>query len=325
MRRREIIVSLAAGMLSRTAFAQGAPANVARIGFLQNSTASDLSRRDAFVAGMRERGLEEDRDFLLVMRFADGQLDRLPTLAAELAQENVAVIVAAGGAAVHAVQLATRKIPIVVPIIGDPVAGGYISSLAHPGGSVTGLSMNNSDISAKRLQLLRELSPGIARVVALGEPSMALETGWNELRSAAQSLRIELRYIEITTDDFEPAFALARSERAEAMIVLPTAFFNLKNRRVRLADLALEYRFPTIYEEKSYIHDGGLMSYGPDFLEMYRQSAGYVAKILQGAKPADLPFEQPNKYVLAINLKTAKTLGISIPQTLLVRADEVLD
>ena len=325
MRRRDIILSLAATMLSRAAFAQNAPAKVARIGFLQNSTASDLGRRDAFAAGMLERGFEEGRDFLLVMRFADGHLDRLPALAAELVQERVGVIVAAGGAAVRAAQQATKEIPIVVPIIGDPVAGGYVSSLAHPGGNVTALSMNNSDISAKRLQLLRELSPGIARVVALGEPSMALESGWNEVRSAAQSLGVELRYVEISTDDFEPAFAFARSERAEAMIVLPTAFFNLKSRRVRFADLSLKYGFPTIYEEKSYVQDGGLMSYGPDFLEMYRQSAAHVAKILKGAKPADLPFEQPNKYVLAINLRTAKALGISIPQTLLVRADEVLD
>jgi putative ABC transport system substrate-binding protein len=325
MRRREFVMLLGAAALSQPAFSQESRPGLARIGFIGNGPASEHRLRDAFVAGLRENGFDEGRDCTIVNRFAEGEPDRLPALAQDLVREKVDVIVLAGPAAIRATESATSTVPIVVAITGDPIAGGFVPSLAHPGGNLTGLSMNNTEISGKRLELLQETTPSMTRVAALVDASLMVANGLSEVESAARSLGLALQVLRVTMDDLDRAFAAAQRERAQAMLVLPTPRFNFQSRRARLADLALRHGLPSMYEEAAYVRDGGLMSYGPNFEDMYRRAAAYVAKILKGAKPGDLPIEQPAKFELAVNLRTAKALGLTIPQSILARADELIE
>jgi putative ABC transport system substrate-binding protein len=323
IRRREFVMLLGAAALARPAFSQESRPGIARIGFIGNGPASEHRLRDAFGAGLRENGLVEGRDCTVVTKFAEGESDRLPALVQDLIREKVDVIVLAGPSAIRAAQGVTSTVPIVVAITGDPVADGFVPSLAHPGGNLTGLSMNNTEISGKRLELLRETAPSMTRVAVLADASLVM--GLSEVEAAAHSLGIALQVLRVTMDDLDRAFAAAEREGAQAMLVLPTPRFNFQSRRARLADLALRHGLPSMYEEAAYVRDGGLMSYGPSFEDMYRRAAVYVAKILKGVKPGDLPIEQPAKFELVLNLKTAKALGITVPQSLLARADEAIE
>jgi putative ABC transport system substrate-binding protein len=325
MRRRELVMLLGAAALAQPAFSQDNRPGLARIGFIGNGPASEHRLRDAFVAGLRDHGFVEGQDCTVLNRFAEGELDRLLALAEDLVRENVDVIVLAGPAAIRAAQSATSTVPIVVAITGDPVVAGFVRSLAHPGGNLTGLSMNNTEISGKHLELLQETTPSITRVAALVDASLMIANGLSEVELAAQSLGLALQVLRVTMDDLDRAFAAAERERAQAMLVLPTPRFNFQSRRARLADLALRHGLPSMYEEAAYVRDGGLMSYGPSFEDMYRRAAVYVAKILKGVKPGDLPIEQPAKFELAVNLRTAKALGLAIPQSILARADELIE
>ncbi len=324
MRRREFVMLLGAAALAQPAVAQESRPGLARIGFISNGPVSEYRLRDAFVAGLRENGFVEGQDCTIVNRFAEGELDRLPALAQDLVRERVDVIVVAGPAAIRAAESATGTLPIVVAVTGDPVAYGFVPSLAHPGGNLTGLSMNNTEISGKRLELLKETTPSMTRVAVLVDASLVM-AGLSEVEAAARSLGVALQELRVTMDDLDRAFAAAQRERAQAMLVLPTPRFNFQSRRARLADLALRHSLPSMYEEASYVRDGGLMSYGPSFEDMYRRAAIYVAKILKGVKPGDLPIEQPAKFELVVNLKTARALGLEVPPSLLVRADEVIE
>jgi putative ABC transport system substrate-binding protein len=325
VKRRDVItVLLGAAALARPALAQESRPGIARIGFIGNGPASEHRLRDAFGAGLRENGLVEGRDCTVVTSFAEGESDRLPSLVQDLVREKVDVIVLAGPSAIRAAQSVTSTVPIVIAVAGDPVADGFVPSLAHPGGNLTGLSMNNTEISGKRLELLKETTPSMTRVAALVDASLVM-AGLSEVEAAAHSLGLALQVLRVTMDDLDRAFAAAQRERAQAMLVLPTPRFNFQSRRARLADLALRHGLPSMYEEAAYVRDGGLMSYGPSFEDMYRRAAVYVAKILKGAKPGDLPIEQPAKFELVLNLKTAKALGIAVPQSLLARADETIE
>jgi len=256
-------------------------------------------------------------------RWAEGDRSRFPALAAELVQLKVDVIVLSGPPALRAAQRATSTIPIVFVLLADPVADGYVTSLARPGGNKTGLASQFEELITKQLQLLKEALPRVARIAILyhRESSPAIlreaETAARDLALMAKTLRVS----EVT--ELEGAFRTARSEQLGAIHVLPSPIFNAH--RKRLIDLAARYRLPAVYEFKDYVQDGGLMSYGPSIVEMYRGMASYVDRILKGAKPGDLPIERPQTFELVINLKTAKALGLTVPRSLLLRADEVIE
>jgi putative ABC transport system substrate-binding protein len=247
----------------------------------------------------------------------------LQQLASELAKRGLDVIVTAGPQAVKALTATGTATPIVFAIVGDPVGNGIVKSLARPGGNVTGLSMSNSDLESKRIEVLKDAAPALSRVIILHDPSMGRE-GIPEALAAARALVIEPLIVD-TSDptQFEPLFADAAKRGANGLSTTASPFLNFH--RKRLIELAATYRLPSIWEGTAYVRDGGLLSYGPSFPDMYRRSAGYVAKILNGAKPAELPVQQPIRFELAVNLATAKTLGLTIPPTLLARADEVIE
>jgi putative tryptophan/tyrosine transport system substrate-binding protein len=272
--------------------------------------------------GMRELGWIEGQNILVERRWAEGRLDRLPDLAAELVELKVDLILARGGAEINAARLITTTIPIVMASSLDAVEQGFVMSLARPGGNVTGVTSMTSDLSRKRLELIKETVPKIARIEVLqckGLSQPDLTGTW----AAAPALGISPQLLEVReADDYEGAFALAIREKAEAMVVF-SCYFNVLN-APRIAALAVRHRLPTMYSERGWVDAGGLMSYGPRFADISRLVATFVDKILRGAKPADLPVEQPTKFELVINLKTAKALGLTIPQSLLVRADEII-
>jgi putative ABC transport system substrate-binding protein len=261
-----------------------------------------------------------------VLRTAQEHPDRLPSLAEELVQLDVDVIVVTNALAAQALRRATSTIPIVVALF-DPTAIGLVTNLAHPGGNVTGLSSMNLELRAKRLQLLKETIPGLTRVAVLWNPAMfptRLQTKFVEdLKAAAHSLSIELKFVVAQKpEEFAPAFSAVSRAHAQALYLIENPLFYVH--RMTLAKLTLKARLPAIYASRTFADDGGLMSYGADYADQMRRSAVYVDKILKGAKPGDLPIEQPTKFDLVVNLKTAKALGITIPQSILVRADEVI-
>jgi putative ABC transport system substrate-binding protein len=324
MRRREFITLMGgAAAWPLVARAQQPP----RIGYLSPIASSiDAPRRDAFLRGLREQGYVEGQNILIEWCFADGILDRLPTLAGELLVLNVRVVVAAGGAVVtRAVMNATNSIPIVMTNVEDPVGGGLIASLARPGGNVTGLTALIRELSAKRLELLKEIVPGISRVLVVWNPDFpGKDLELKDTQTAAMTLGIHAHSIEVrSATDIEGAFQAAMTERAEALITLPDPLTNTLGPRI--IELAATRRIATMFSQKAPVDRGGLVSYGPSYAELFRRAAAYVDKILKGAKPADLPVEQPTKFELIINLKTAKALGLTIPATLLARADEVIE
>ena len=284
---------------------------------------SDNPELEAFRQGLRELGYVEQQNIVLEYRYARGKDEALAALAAELVGLNVDIILTYGVTAAKAARQATTKIPIVNGSMSDPVAAGLAESLARPGGSVTGLTSRSPTLSAKRLELIKEVVPGLSRVAVLSTPAPTAQLGLQETKVAAQSLGLSLLVQQVQEpNEFEGAFSEMTKARAGALLVLADLRFNQHIRR--LVDLAAEHRLPVTYTSKDFVAGGGLMSYGPSWPDQFRRAATYVDKILKGAKPADLPIEGPAKFELVINLKTAKALGLTLPQTLMLRADEVI-
>ena len=325
-RRIGLLVTLALGFLVGPLATAAPPvARGPRIGFLSPRSATDLALSlEAFRQGLRELGYVEGQNLAIEYRFADDRLERLPALAAELVRLKVDIIVAAETPAIRPAREATPTLPIVFPVAGDPVATGDVDSMARPGGNVTGLSILAPGLGGKRLQLLKEVVPGLSRLAVLWAPENPYAAlVLRETEMAAQALGVQLHTLRVQDSaEFERAFSEMVRERAEALSVMPDSMFYAK--RSTLVALAAKNRLPVISPWREYVEAGGLMGYGPSIPDMYRRAATYVDKILKGAKPADLPVEQPTKFELVINLKTAQALGLTIPPTLLFQADEVI-
>ena len=303
-----------------------APAKVRRIGLLTPYSPSDTALwHQAFRLGLRDLGWVEGKNISIEYRYAEGRSDRLPELAADLVRLKVDVIVASVTSDALAAQKATRAIPIVMAVAGDPVASGLVESLAQPGGNITGLSQMNVELVGKRLELLKEMNPKLSRVAVLWNPQNTASTlNWKEIQLPARQLGIRLNSMEVRSpNDFDKAFEDATRARAGALFILPDTAIptNLK----RIAGLATRTRLPSIFHFSEFADAGGLVTYGVDRADMYRRAATFVDKILKGAKPGDLPIDRATKFELVINMKTAKALGITIPQSVLLRADRVIE
>src|SRR5215510_5144256 len=303
------------------------PRKVPRIGYLSNTDpASDSPRFEAIRLALRELGYIEGQNIASEYRYAERKLDRLPDLAAELVRLNVDIIVVGGDIPTRAAQKATKTIPIVIMGTGsDPVAAGLVESLARPGGNVTGITTLTRELGGKRLELLKEAVPKVARVTVLYDPTVpdSVLDVKEVLPVAARALKMTIQPWEVRgTDDFEKVFSAMGKQRSDGLYA--TAGPLMRPNRKRIADFALKSRLPSMYTGITFVDAGGLMSYGVDSADGYRRVAYYVDKILKGAKPADLPVEQPTKFELAINLKTAKQIRVTIPQSLLYRADKVI-
>ena len=301
------------------------PKKVPRIGFLFGSSLSaNSARHEAFRQGLRELGYVEGKNIVIDWRSAEEKLDRLPALAADLVYLKVDIIVTGGSSPTHAAKEATITIPIVMAQDADPVGSGFVASLARPGGNITGLSTLAPELSGKRLEILKEVVPKLSRVAVLGnstEPGNAQMLG--ETERAAVVFGVKLQYVDVLgPKDIETAFRAASKGRADAVLVLVSAVFN--SHRTQVVQLAVKSRLPATYTRPEYVEDGGLMTYGPSINDLFRRAATYVDKILKGAKPADLPVEQPTKFEFIINLKAAKQIGLTIPPNLLARADKVI-
>jgi putative tryptophan/tyrosine transport system substrate-binding protein len=326
MRRREFITLLggAAATWPLAARAQQ-PAKVPTIGYLSGATpAAESQRGAAFVQRLRELGWIDGRTIAIQSRWAEGRTEQFAEIAVEFARKKVDIIVATGTPPVLAAKQATSVIPIVFVAVADPLGTGLVASLARPGGNITGVSSQFTDIVGKRLELLHGVVPGLHRLAIMGNignPAIKLELG--EAQEAARTLGLEPAIFEIRrAEDIAPAFD-ALKDRAEALYVA-TDLLIIAN-RIRINILALTARLPTTYNSREYVELGGLMSYGPNFPDLFRRTADFVDKILRGAKPADIPVEQPTKFDFVINLTTAKALGLDVPPTLLARADEVIE
>ncbi len=327
--RRAFIGTLAGGLVAAPLAAEAQQvAKVPRIGYLAGaSRAANSHLHEAFLQGLRDLGYVEGRNLVIEYRFAEGKLERLPALAAELVALKVDVIVAGSTLAAAAAQQATRTLPVVFTSAGDPVASGFVTSLARPGGNVTGLSFLAAELVGKCLEQLKQAIPGVSRVAALWHPGFLPERAekdtLKEAEVAARALGVQLQLVKARGPaDFDRAFSEMTRARAGALTVLPSTMFFVERRR--LVDLAAKNRLSAVYTLREFVDAGGLMAYGPNAADMYRRAATYVDKILKGAKPGDLPVEQPTKFELVINLKTAKALGLTIPQSVLGRADEVI-
>jgi len=325
--RREFIGTLAGGLLAapRASEAQQA-AKVSRIGYLATNLAGNPHGREAFRQGLRVLGYAEGRNVVIEYRDAEGKLERLPALATELVALKVDVIVAASTAAALAAKQATRTLPIVSVAI--PVTSGLVTSLARPGGNVTGLSFFSPELVGKCLEQLKLAVPAVSRVAALWQPGGQGEPTEKDMLKAAEvaarALGVRLQFVEARgPENFERAFSEMTRAPAGAPTVLPSNMFISERRR--LVDLAAKNRLPAVYPWREFVDAGGLMSYGLNVADLFRRAATYVDKILKGAKPADLPVEQPTKFELVINLKTAKILGLTIPQPLQQRADQMIE
>jgi putative ABC transport system substrate-binding protein len=327
MDRRSFMGAISGGLLAAPFAAEAQPAaKVYRIGILETrSTHLNAANLDAFRQALLALGYKEGQNLEIAYRSADGREERFPGLASELVRLKVDLIVTRGTPAALAAKGATRTIPVVMASSGDPVGAGLAASLGRPGGNVTGLSSNGVEINAKRVDLLRELRPRLTRIAGLfnmGNPVLPLQS--KEVERAAGSLGIQPQLLDVRRpEDLPRAFDTAAKERAEALIV---ALDGLTQGNLRLiAALAAKNRLPSIYATREYADLGGLISYGHSERHQYQQAATFVDKIFKGAKPSDLPVEQPTKFELVINLKTAKALGLTIPQSLLLRADEVIE
>ena len=301
------------------------PTKVPRIGYLGGTSPSAIAARiEAFRQGLRELGYVEGKNIVIEWRFAEGNLDRLPALIAELVRLKVEVIVTAGGTVTRAAKEATVTIPVVMGFDNDPVGSGFVASLARPGGNITGLSSLAPEISGKQLEFLKETVPRLSRVAVLGTsttPGTAQRL--REIERSAEAFKVHLQYLDIQgPKDIENAFRDARKGRADAVLVLASPI--LESHRTEVTDLAAKNRLPAIYHATEFVEAGGLMTYGVSITDLFRRAATYVDKILKGAKPADLPVEQPIKFEFVVNLKAAKQIGLTIPPNVLARADRVI-
>ena len=322
-RKRKLLAVLVAGALgiSLTTVAQGQ--KVHRVGVLAVAGKA-APRLQAFFEELRRLGYVEGRDVAIVGRFAAGKLELLPEYAAELAAENVDVIFAPSTNAVQAARQATTSIPIVFSVVSDPVGSGFVISLGRPGGNITGITSINRELAAKRLQILKEMFPKTSRVAVLISDEPQVGPQLDQVQQAAKRLGIDVLTAQVLgRDDFEHGQKLLRSWRANSIYVVDSAG-NSTNGKL-ITEFAAQIRLPAIYAESDYADAGGLVSYGANYEELYRRAAQYIDRILKGAKPAELPVEQPTKFELVINMKAAKALGITIPQSILVRVDRVIE
>jgi putative tryptophan/tyrosine transport system substrate-binding protein len=324
--KRRAFITLLGGAAAWPLAARAQQAAVPVIGALI-STSPDLNADflRAFREGLKETGFVEGENVAIVYRWADGQIDRLPALAAELVRRPVAVLIGSGDAASLAAKAATTTIPIVFHVGRDPAMLGLVASLARPGGNLTGVNFFTGELAAKRLELLRQLAPGAVRVAALLNPANPnTETVARDVESAARAMALQMQVYEASTiGEIDAAFAALARERPDALFVTGDPVFRI--RRVQLALLAAHYRVPAIYALRDYAEAGGLMSYGANLSEAHRQGGVYVGRILKGAKPTDLPVVQSSKFELVINLQPARMLGLTVPDKLLVAADEVIE
>ena len=325
--RRHVLALVAGALAAPLASIAQQPTKIPRIGFLHPAPPGGVPglRLEAFRDALHELGYVEGKNVQLEVRWGNGEFDRLPALAAELVQLKVDIIVAATSPSVVAARQATTTIPIVMPVGSDPVGEGLVASLAHPGGNITGLSMMAPELGEKRLQLLRETFPEASRAVAvLWNPAYAgMRARFEEAKVAAPKLGLTARSVEVRdTRELDVAFEAIVREHPEALVLSDPFTFS---QRARIVEFAAEHRLPAIYESSDFVDAGGLMSFGPNISNLYRGAAVYVDKILKGAKPGDLPIEQPTKFELVLNMKTAKALGISFPSTVLLRADKLIE
>jgi putative tryptophan/tyrosine transport system substrate-binding protein len=326
MRRIGVALVLVVNLFVPGAAVAQQPEKVPRIGFLAAvSYAANLVRFEAFREGLRELGYVEGQNISIEWRYAEGKPDRLPALAAELVHLKVDVIVTGGSTATRPAKEATSTIPIVMAQDTDPVGNGFVSSLARPGGNITGLATLAPELSGKQLELMKEIVPKLSRVAVLGTSTRSGNArSLKEAELAARALGVKLHYLDILSPkDIEPAFRAAAKGRADAVLVLTSPFAT--SQRTTFTGLAAKNRLPTIYDRTEFVEDGGLMTYSVSSTDLFRRAATYTDKILKGAKPADLPVEQPTKFELVINLKTAKALGLTIPPSVLGRADQVIE
>jgi len=328
MKRNNFGLVLSIILFSLCALAEAQePTKIPRIGILLPSSPGSsvsLSFLKAFLVGLHELGYVEGQKLAIEYRYADGVSKRFPNLAAELVRLKVDVIVTTAGPPTRAAKEATKTIPIVFTQVSDPVAEGLVSSLARPEGNITGLSQIGPELAGKRLELLKEAFPKISRVAVLRTSSSPSAVAhFEETLAAAKAMGVQLQSLEVrNSDNFEDAIRAATSERASALIVFQSALIN--THRTRIVELAVKSRLPTMFAERTHVESGGLMSYAPNFFDLHRRAATYVDKILKGAKPADLPVEQPTKFEFIVNLKTARQIGLTIPPNVLARADKVI-
>ncbi|HEX9145658.1 MAG TPA: ABC transporter substrate-binding protein [Candidatus Binatia bacterium] len=326
MTRKITVLALVAMFFAFCLPAEAQQANkVPRIGYLGGTSLSSLRARiEAFRQGLRDLGYVEGKNIVIELRYAEGKLDRHPVLAAELVRLKVDVIVTVGAELTRSAKEATSTIPIVMAQGTDPIGNGFVASLAQPGGNITGLSTLSPEISGKRLELLKELVPRLSRVAVLGTSTRPRNTQYlREIEPTAAALKVQLQYLDVqAAKDIEAAFRTANKARADAVLVLGGEVLN--SHRKQIVDLAATNRLPATYNAPEFVEAGGLMTYGASLTNMHRRAAVYVDKILKGAKPADLPVEQPTKFELVINLKTAKQIGLTIPPNMLARADKVI-
>ncbi len=319
MDRRKFIHVVASGFLATAVEVKAQQTRPVRIGWLSTAPHPFIA---AFRAGLRDLGYLEGQNVVIEERYAEGQPDRLPGLARELIADGVDVFLTSGSAPALAAKEATTTVPI-VSITADHVGVGLVRSLSHPGGNVTGLGLLSADLSTKWLELLKDMMPRLKRVGVLVDTSQSSVVQFEHMRAAAPSLGLQLVQLEARdAAGIDTAFTTALRERVEGIIPVSSTLFNA--RKGQIVALAAKHRVPAIYEHRDFVNTGGLMSYGPNLDEVFRRAAAYVDRILKGAKPADLPVEQPTKFELVINLKTAKALGLTIPSSLLLRADEVI-
>jgi putative ABC transport system substrate-binding protein len=331
MKRREFITAL--GGVAAWPFAVRAEQTpkVARIGFMVTGSLASPEQRvmtDSFLQGLRERGYAERQNIVIEYRYADGKIERFAELAKELVRLNVDLIVASNTPAARATKEATTTIPIVVPVMGDPIGDGLVASLALPGGNVTGMTFLGPELATKRLELLKQALPTISRVAALWHPGAYGEGTMKQMlrtvEDGAGALSVRLQLVEVQgAGEFDRAFRAMTRERADALVVLPSPM--LFSERRHIVDLATRHRLPSIAMAREFAELGGLMAYGASLRDLFRRAAVYVDMILQGAKPTDLPVQQPTKFELVVNLKTAKALGIDMSANVLALADEVIE
>ena len=325
-RRRQFLIAAGAFIAApRAAKAQQA-GKLYRIGYLGNtaSTPETLALRDAFRQGLRERAWVEGQNIVIEYRWAEGKLERLPELAAELVRLKVDLIFANSSVFVEPARRATQTIPIVFALHADPVGSGHVASLGRPGGNITGLSLMQSEFTVKGLELLKEVVPLATRIAVLWNPATPSHgPGLKAIEAATPALGVRVQPLAVRApEDFEGAFAAMARERAEALLVIAASIFFTAQRQ--LGELAMKQRLPTMFGARGHAELGGLLSYSANYPDLMRRSAAYVDKILKGAKPGDLPVEQSTKFELVVNLKTAKSLGITIPPSVMLRADEVI-